>query len=128
MRKGLAFGLTLAGAMFFGGVALADGPREKYAEHMSKYYKHMAEAAEEADDGDWDDYYEGIGKARSHYEDAQFNRRIARPFFAPSRVETRTYYYGPRYFPSRTYTRRHHISYGPGCGSVTTYRSYSYDW
>ena len=119
MKKAMGFGMMIAGMMFFSSVALADGPWESYGKHMKKYHKHMAEAAEEAADGDWDDYYEELGKANAHYNAAQFNRRIGSSWMSP-RVETRTYYYGPRYHHGSTYTRRHYISDGPGYSSSTT--------
>lgn len=123
MRKAMTFGLALAGLLFFGGMALADGPWESYGKHMSKYHKHMAEAAEEAAEGDWEDYYEELGKANMHRDIAQFHRRLAEPIVVEPRFETRTYYVPA---PPRTYTRRYY-SYGPGCSSVTTY-TYSYGW
>ncbi|MEW6357333.1 MAG: hypothetical protein AB1696_13465 [Planctomycetota bacterium] len=124
MKKAMAFGVMVAGMMFFSGVALADGPWESYGKHMEKYHKHMAEAAEEAEDGDWDDYYEELGKANAHRNAAEFNRRIAEPWFAP-RFETPTYNYGPRYYTGPTYSRRSYIDYGPGCRTSTTYY---YSW
>jgi len=117
MRKAMAFGLVMAGAMIFGSVAFADGPWQRYGKHMNKYHKHMAEAAEEAAEGDWDDYYEEMNKANMHYNTAQFHRRLGTPM-----IETRTYYPAP----TRVYTTRSY-SYGPGYTTVRTY-TYSYDW
>lgn len=126
MRSGLTFGLALAAAVLFGGMAYADGPWESYGKHMSKYHHHMAEAAEEAEEGDWEDYCKEMNKAQAHAYAADFNRRIGQSWIAPSYVETRTYYTAPRYTQSYSYERRTYISYGPGYSSEVTV--YSSEW
>ena len=73
-----AFALAL---LLYGAQARAD---DDCGKHMRSYYKHMNEAYEKAREGDWEDYYEELGKAQKEYYKAQRERS---PY----------YYDGPRY-------------------------------
>jgi len=70
MRTARMFGWVLAGLMAMGSVAMADSWKD-YKKHMDRYYKHLDEAAEEAAEGDWDEYHEEMAKARADYRAAQ---------------------------------------------------------
>ena len=52
--------------------ALADDSwSESYHKHMARYYSHLEEAREEAEEGDWDDYREEMEKAQRDLDKAQ---------------------------------------------------------
>jgi len=70
MNKALAAVLA-AGLLGLGATAFADSPQEKYRKHMKEYYEALAEAQEEAEDGDWDDYREEMRKAEKEFHRAQ---------------------------------------------------------
>ena len=71
MKTAMMFGMALTMMAAMGTAAMADDCWDKYDKYMGKYYKHLEEAAEEAAEGDWDEYREEMRRAKKDYRTAQ---------------------------------------------------------
>ncbi len=94
--------ITLVASVLVGLMALlAPGTArsDSFEKHIKKYHKHMKEAYEEYREGDWDDYYEELGKAQREYDKAY---RYGPPMRHYPRFEPPAYYdYAPYHAPRR---------------------------
>ncbi|NOZ20256.1 MAG: hypothetical protein GXP25_04120 [Planctomycetes bacterium] len=71
MKTAMMFGMALAMMVTMGTAAKADDCWDNYNKYMDKYYEHLAEAAEEAAEGDWGEYREEMRQAKEDYRTAQ---------------------------------------------------------